>query len=104
MYSRHAFASLSSIRFSKSGEGRVIYLTHPTFVKSIRWWSVRGSNPRPPACKAGALPAELTPRNLFLVGGAAARRCELGYPRFPRLAFAPPWGGVSLCLRYGQWA
>ena len=24
-------------------------------------WSVRGSNPRPPACKAGALPAELTP-------------------------------------------
>ena len=25
-------------------------------------WSVRGSNPRPPACKAGALPAELTPQ------------------------------------------
>ena len=25
-------------------------------------WSVRESNPRPPACKAGALPAELTPR------------------------------------------
>jgi len=24
-------------------------------------WSVRESNPRPPACKAGALPAELTP-------------------------------------------
>ena len=31
---------------------------------SIRW-SVRGSNPRPPACKAGALPAELTPQNLL---------------------------------------
>ena len=26
------------------------------------WWSVSGSNRRPPACKAGALPAELTPR------------------------------------------
>ena len=26
------------------------------------WWSVTGSNRRPPACKAGALPAELTPR------------------------------------------
>jgi hypothetical protein len=25
-------------------------------------WSVPGSNRRPPACKAGALPAELTPR------------------------------------------
>jgi hypothetical protein len=25
-------------------------------------WSVRDSNPRPPACKAGAFPAELTPR------------------------------------------
>ena len=27
------------------------------------WWSVSGSNRRPPACKAGALPAELTPRS-----------------------------------------
>ena len=25
-----------------------------------KWFVVRGSNPRPPACKAGALPAELT--------------------------------------------
>ena len=28
-----------------------------------RWWSLSGSNRRPPACKAGALPAELRPRN-----------------------------------------
>jgi hypothetical protein len=26
------------------------------------WWSQGGSNSRPPACKAGALPAELWPR------------------------------------------
>jgi hypothetical protein len=26
------------------------------------WWSLPGSNRRPPACKAGALPAELRPR------------------------------------------
>ena len=26
------------------------------------WWSLSGSNRRPPACKAGALPAELKPR------------------------------------------
>ena len=28
-----------------------------------RWWSLSGSNRRPPACKAGALPAELKPRD-----------------------------------------
>ena len=27
-----------------------------------QWWSLSGSNRRPPACKAGALPAELQPR------------------------------------------
>lgn len=26
-----------------------------------KWWSLSGSNRRPPACKAGALPAELRP-------------------------------------------
>ena len=26
-----------------------------------KWWSLRGSNPPPPACKAGALPDELRP-------------------------------------------
>ena len=27
-----------------------------------KWWSQAGSNRRPPACKAGALPAELWPQ------------------------------------------
>ena len=27
-----------------------------------QWWSLSGSNRRPPACKAGALPAELWPQ------------------------------------------
>jgi hypothetical protein len=30
--------------------------------KSPGWWSQTGSNRRPPACKAGALPTELWPR------------------------------------------
>ena len=35
----------------------------------IFWWSQAGSNRRPPACKAGALPAELWPQsNTYLVG------------------------------------
>ena len=29
------------------------------------WWRLRESNPWPPACKAGALPAELNPRIFF---------------------------------------
>src|SRR5260370_26392580 len=28
----------------------------------LAWWSQTGSNRRPPACKAGALPTELWPR------------------------------------------
>ena len=28
-----------------------------------KWWSLSGSNRRPPACKAGALPAELRPQS-----------------------------------------
>ena len=34
-------------------------------------WSQPGSNRRPPACKAGALPAELRPRSPRIQGKAA---------------------------------
>src|SRR6267154_2159861 len=34
------------------------------------WWSQTGSNRRPPACKAGALPAELWPQKSGSVGAA----------------------------------
>ena len=34
----------------------------PKMCLYFRWWSLSGSNRRPPACKAGALPAELRPR------------------------------------------
>lgn len=41
--------------------------THPIFqfleTSSGFWWRQTGSNRRPPACKAGALPAELCPQN-----------------------------------------
>jgi hypothetical protein len=32
-----------------------------SFSTSRKWWRMTGSNRRPPACKAGALPAELIP-------------------------------------------
>ena len=37
----------------------------------IFWWSQAGSNRRPPACKAGALPAELWPQFLYLLIGGS---------------------------------
>ena len=51
------------------------------------WWSQTGSNRRPPACKAGALPAELWPRkSVTLLAGlpaeAAERRRLVGLGRF----------------------
>src|SRR5438105_10827393 len=33
----------------------------PQIPRSVSQWSVQGSNLRPPGCKPGALPAELTP-------------------------------------------
>src|SRR5438093_10453017 len=35
-------------------------------------WSGRDSNPRPPGCKPGALPAELPPRTSYKITGCAA--------------------------------
>ena len=39
----------------------------------MNWWSQAGSNRRPPACKAGALPAELWPPDLSFFRLAALR-------------------------------
>ena len=44
------------------------------------WWSQTGSNRRPPACKAGALPTELWPLYLWPQSPAVAS-ATLGYPR-----------------------
>ena len=51
----------------------------PEYLESINWWTWPGSNRRPPACHAGALPAELqarkrTPRQ----GGYARTACRRG--------------------------
>ena len=47
--------------------------TNPSVPNLSFWWSQAGSNRRPPACKAGALPAELWP--LFAGLFCAMRRC-----------------------------
>ena len=40
-------------------------LTSEISQNTPQWWSRGGSNSRPPACKAGALPAELRPHFLL---------------------------------------
>ena len=43
----------------------------PPLLRSAGWWSRSGSNRRPQACKARALPTELRPR--FQIAGAPSR-------------------------------
>ena len=47
------------------------------------WWSQTGSNRRPPACKAGALPTELWPRTShvdWLASRSPRQRAKIGVP------------------------
>ena len=53
-------ASLSP-SFKKLNETSINISVTCCFSQSLVWWRVPGSNRWPPACKAGALPAELTP-------------------------------------------
>jgi hypothetical protein len=41
----------------------IFWRVSPLFEDSKKWWSRAGSNRRPHACKARALPAELLPQN-----------------------------------------
>jgi hypothetical protein len=68
------------------------------------WWSQTGSNRRPPACKAGALPTELWPRTSRQASAGDTRPPA---PKLRRTTFASCEGwlanrsGVS---REGWWA
>ena len=69
--------------------------------ESPTWWRMTGSNRRPPACKAGALPAELIPHWVSRIGSlvglvglepttpALSRRCsnQLSYRPQPSNLF-----------------
>src|SRR5512140_2207085 len=41
---------------------QLVHCTLSSLIESNRWWSRGGSNPRPPHCERGALPAELRPQ------------------------------------------
>ena len=74
------FKSLLWLCFSSPNQTRFAGL----WFGSASWWRVPGSNRWPPACKAGALPAELTPRVGFLLffQGAFAVPSKLNNVKF----------------------
>ena len=54
-----------------------------------KWWSQGGSNSRPPACKAGALPAELWPHLMVGLGGFEPPTSPLSGVRSNHLSYRP---------------
>ena len=75
-----SFQGTFRISFKRLSEASIPWC----FNQSLLWWRVPGSNRWPPACKAGALPAELTPHIgifLFWSGGPKWTRFPAGKPR-----------------------
>src|SRR5262249_56952637 len=56
-------ARLRSYELRRARFGFFSCVAAPRVAKGEAWWSQTGSNRRPHACKARALPAELWPRN-----------------------------------------
>jgi hypothetical protein len=64
-HSPHALRAGSQVHHAIKYE--FVFLTDEIQAESKPdWWSQTGSNRRPPACKAGALPAELWPQKSIL--------------------------------------
>jgi hypothetical protein len=66
----------------------------PGYVRCADWWSQTGSNRRPEACKATALPAELWPRlvdatKLVGLGGLEPPTSRLSSARSNQLSYKP---------------
>ena len=60
--------------------------------RSRSWWSLSGSNRRPPACKASALPAELRPQETWKMvglGGLEPPASPLSGVRSNHLSYRP---------------
>ena len=60
----------------------------------VNWWSLAGSNRWPPACKAGALPAELRPQRW------SGRQDSNLRPLGPKPSALPSWA-TSRIMKYG---
>ena len=66
-----------------------VYLVH----LAHHWWRWRESNPWPPACRAGALPAELHPHNNEVIGKSEE---WIGMRSLLSISFELPFGHSKL--------
>ena len=83
----------SRCSFPTSLEVRLKYSIPWVLQSNFNWWRLPGSNRWPPACKAGALPAELNPHNSLLrvVGpsGLEPPTLRLSVVRSSQLSYGP---------------
>jgi hypothetical protein len=85
----HAFGACLASRLASPtcNQIRICFLTDEIQTRfKPDWWSQTGSNRRPPACKAGALPAELWPQKSISLAfnlrpAAKPRSSEVGQRR-----------------------
>ena len=91
----HAILLLPSLRTTHIVKEQRPYRSKDGIIveNPVNWWSQAGSNRRPSACKADALPAELWPRS-FLVGldGLEPSTSPLSGVRSNRLSYRPALG------------
>ncbi len=83
---RCCYRTLLTVGFShprrrRAPSARAVGFSHP-------WWTQGGSNARPAACKAAALPAELCARSESAWSAFAPNVCYVGHNPAPR---ALPW-------------
>ena len=89
----HVLLRLSVPRHSPYALGRLtrnILL----FNFQVSWWRWGDSNSWPPACKAGALPTELHPQNIF----CDSKKCFGGFA-YPALKFTK----IYFCINFIDW-
>ena len=71
---------------------KLVFLRTTSHPLNTIWWSRTGSNRRPPACKAGALPAELRPLEgdeMVGLGGLEPPTSRLSSARSNQLSYKP---------------
>jgi hypothetical protein len=75
---------------------RAIVISRTSKARSTSWWSQTGSNRRPPACKAGALPTELWPLSCRLKELSLQRLEQEDRDRRRRLLATPDQSFLNL--------
>ena len=82
---------IQNTRTAEAGRETLMRMT--SILLYTRWWSRTGSNRRPPACKAGALPAELRPlipgEGMVGLGGLEPPTSRLSSARSNQLSYKP---------------